>query len=79
MKTFALLLALILAGGPAFAQSTPPSAAEETSLQGFGAQNPTCQEWNDGCATCLRDADAVRCSVTGIACQPSAPVCVRPK
>lgn len=69
-------LFLCLAASSAVAQTEAPPA-EEKSLQGFGADNPACLEWNDGCATCLRDAAGVHCSVTGIACQPRETVCVR--
>ena len=79
MKILALTFSLFLSGSAAVAQTAAPSPAEEISLQGFGAQNPVCLEWNDGCATCLRDVDGVHCSLTGIACQPTAPTCVRPK
>ena len=79
MKSYALALTLLFVAVAARADTTPPPAAEETSLQGFGAGNADCLEWNDGCATCLRDADAVHCSVTGIACQPAAVVCTRKK
>jgi hypothetical protein len=58
----------------------PPLSAEALSLQGFGAQNPLCVEWGDGCSVCLRDdKDAAHCSTPGIACQPAAIACRREK
>jgi hypothetical protein len=59
--------------------SPPPTldAKEQASLQSFAAAHPECKEWNDGCATCLRD-DAIHCSTPGIACLPSAIVCKAP-
>jgi hypothetical protein len=88
-SAFGALLSILAAAAlaPAFAQqTTPPAAApldpaaqQNLSLQGFGAKNPTCLEWNDGCATCRRDAGgAVHCSTTGIACQPTDIVCKAP-
>ncbi len=57
-----------------------PTAKEELTLRSFGAENPACMEWNDGCATCLRDAaGAVNCSTRGIACQPQVIACRSPK
>jgi hypothetical protein len=61
-------------------QSPTPVQNESLSLQGFGAQNSLCREWGDDCSVCLRDdKDAVHCSTPGIACQPAAIVCRRPK
>ncbi len=57
--------------------SPPAVSAEEVSLQGFGVANPTCLEWNDGCATCKRSGD-FHCSTPGIACQPGAIICKAP-
>ena len=65
---------------PAAAQGAAPLTPEEGSLQAFGANKPTCVEWNDSCATCERDsAGAVHCSTPGIACQPREIVCRLPK
>jgi hypothetical protein len=52
-----------------------PIAREELSLETFGAKNPTCLEWNDGCETCRKDSGGVHCSTPGIACQPKEAVC----
>jgi hypothetical protein len=52
------------------------TAKEELSLRSFGAAHSACMEWNDGCATCLRDAaGALNCSTRGIACQPQEIAC----
>jgi hypothetical protein len=62
-------------GQPPLAPADPPTR-EQLSLEGFGAGNPTCLEWNDGCATCRRDAPgAANCSTPGIACQPTELLC----
>jgi hypothetical protein len=66
----------------AAARMTPigPTPAQAPSLQGFGAGDPDCVEWSDGCATCRREADgSAHCSTPGIACQPAAIVCTAPK
>jgi len=57
-----------------------PLTTEQLSLQGFGAQTPSCLEWGDSCSICKRDdADAAHCSTPGIACQPEAIVCKQEK
>jgi hypothetical protein len=79
---FALVL---LAGiGGASAQDSPPkpetksSSPTEVSIQGYGDQEKTCLEWNDGCRTCRRpDTGEAVCSNIGIACQPTAATCTR--
>jgi hypothetical protein len=57
------------------APSMPPQ--EQSTLQSFAAAHPECREWDDGCATCQRDA-AVHCSTPGIACQPHDIACKAP-
>jgi len=80
---FAAVFGLSLAGAPvvaaaADAPALAPAPAEEASLQGFGAANPACPEWSDGCFVCARDgAGASRCSTAGIACQSQAIACRR--
>ena len=76
------LISVFSSATPAFADGQPipapadPLAREQLSLKGFGAANPTCLEWNDGCATCLRDVSgAAHCSTPGIACQPTELLC----
>ena len=62
------------------ATPAPEVAKEELTLRSFGAEHTACMEWNDGCATCLRDAaGAVNCSTRGIACQPQEITCRSPK
>jgi hypothetical protein len=77
--TRSLLLALAAAwlfAGPALAEDMIPPPAEQATLESFGAGEPTCLAWSDGCATCKRDeAGAAHCSTTGIACQPGAIAC----
>jgi hypothetical protein len=79
----ALLAAVALARADDAPAATPTPGApakEELTLRSFGAQHPDCMEWNDGCATCLRDAaGAVNCSTRGIACQPQEIACRSPK
>jgi hypothetical protein len=51
-------------------------ADEADTLESFGAKNPACAEWSDGCVICRRDAAGVaRCSTPGIACQPKDVAC----
>jgi hypothetical protein len=77
---FAASISLAGADQNAAPPQSPPVQNESLSLQGFGAQNAMCREWGDDCSVCLRDDnDAVHCSTPGIACQPAAIVCRRPK
>jgi len=39
---------LAFADGQPPLASADPLAREQLSLEGFGAENPTCLEWNDG-------------------------------
>jgi hypothetical protein len=56
--------------------SADPARQEQKSLRDFGAENPTCGEWNDGCSTCKRDSSGeIHCSTPGIACQPGDRIC----
>lgn len=41
------------------------------------AEDPACLEWSDGCTVCQRLAEGPACSLPGIACQPTAPHCLR--
>jgi hypothetical protein len=73
------MFAAAMAAGAAAAFAGETAANGEPSLLGFAAVNPACHEWNDGCATCRRDAaGAVHCSTPGIACQPREVVCREP-
>ena len=78
----ALLAGLALARADDAPATPAPdgTAKEELTLRSFGAEHTACMEWNDGCATCLRDAaGAVNCSTRGIACQPQEITCRSPK
>ena len=75
----AFLWASLVGAAAQSAEPASPAAAEQMTLQEFGAKNPACVEWNDACSTCKRDDKGVaRCSTPGIACQPTAPVCKAP-
>jgi hypothetical protein len=66
------VLAIVVLAWASFAH-----AGETDTLESFGAKNPACMEWNDGCATCRRDAAGLaHCSTPGIACQPRDIACV---
>ena len=75
-------LLLVFAALPCTAAETgtlPIPAPEHRTLDAFGASNPSCTEWTDMCAVCLRANDGtVGCSLPGIACQPSAIICKTP-
>ena len=73
-------LALARADDAPVAPAPYAAAKQELTLRSFGPEHPACLEWNDGCATCLRDAaGAVNCSTRGIACQPQEIACRSPK
>jgi hypothetical protein len=77
MRAAAILIAAAFALG-ASAQTLPDPATEETSLHAYGDSDKTCQEWTDGCRTCVRsDAGEPLCPNIGIACQPKAISCTR--
>jgi hypothetical protein len=77
MRAAAILIAAAFALG-ASAQTLPDPATEEASLHGYGDSDKTCQEWTDGCRTCVRsDAGEPLCPNIGIACQPKAISCTR--
>jgi len=44
----------------------PPAVSTTEPIHRYGAHNPKCLEWTDGCVVCTKDG----CSNTGIACQP---------
>jgi len=72
------LAAMILFGlaKPALCDSPKPEPLPESLvIQAYGEKNPDCQEWSDGCVTCLR---AGKCSTPGIACQPTETLCKKP-
>jgi hypothetical protein len=77
MRTAAILIAAAFALG-ASAQTPPAPATEEISLHAYGDSDKTCQEWTDGCRTCVRsDMGEPLCPNIGIACQPKAIACVK--
>ena len=79
-RTMFLFLATMIAPALADEAPTDATAKERQTLESFGATNPTCLEWSDGCAVCARQDDKTfHCSLPGIACQPSVPVCRKPK
>lgn len=47
------------------------SDAEAPGIQGYGARDPVCLEWSDGCVVCRHGENAASvCSTPGIACHP---------
>jgi hypothetical protein len=83
LAAFAFAASVCLACADEIAAPPPgpaPAESETLSLQGFGAKNPLCREWGDGCSVCLRDdKDAAHCSTPGVACQPASIVCRQTK
>ena len=64
---------------PRIPEVPPGAAEEERAVQAFGAANPTCAEWTDGCIVCLKGtSDAPSCSLPGIACEPKPAACKPP-
>ncbi|RAI40263.1 hypothetical protein CH341_24155 [Rhodoplanes roseus] len=64
--------------------ATPPASgedaaeAERLAVQAFGARNPTCLAWGDGCVTCLaEEAGKPVCNNPGPACTPRETACTR--
>jgi hypothetical protein len=59
-------------------QSKAPSVLppHPIPIQAYGADNPSCLEWTDGCTICAKsEAGAIACSTPGIACQPAGLQC----
>jgi hypothetical protein len=55
---------------------TSPPTPEEVSLHAYGDREKTCQEWTDGCRTCVRSGTGdPTCPNIGIACQPKVISC----
>jgi hypothetical protein len=76
IRIFAAFVLILGAVQAARADEAP--SAEQLSLQGYAAAKPSCAEWGDGCAICMRGGDgATHCSTPGIACQPGPIVCRR--
>ena len=58
----------------------PPLTPPEVTLFNFGASNPACNTWSNGCQICLRLVDGKPiCSTPGIACTPAEPACTASK
>lgn len=72
------LLIVLVAPAQADAFRTPKlKQGAPVSVQGYGAQNPACAEWTDGCVLCIRADNSTQCSTTGIACVPAGLTCKR--
>jgi hypothetical protein len=57
---------ICLAAGADTSTATAPPVSTSVAMQSYGANNPKCSEWTDGCVVCKKDG----CSNIGIACQP---------
>lgn len=80
MRRFLALPFVVAVAAPAHADSSKPAKLKEgppVSIQGYGAQNPACLEWTDGCVLCIRAEGRTQCSTTGIACVPAGLTCKR--
>lgn len=78
MRAAAILIVAAFTLGASAQTPAPDPAAEEASLHGYGDRDKTCQEWTDGCRTCVRsDAGEPLCPNIGIACQPKAISCAK--
>ena len=78
MRAIAILVVAAFTLGASAQTPAPNPAAEDASLHGYGDSDKTCQEWTDGCGTCMRsDAGEPVCPNIGIACQPKAISCTR--
>lgn len=78
---FGALAAMVLLGlaGPARCDAPKPEKLPAAvSVLAYGAANPSCLEWSDGCVTCAREgAGDKKCSTPGVACQPGETLCKR--
>jgi len=54
---------------------TPPPSAADVSFHAYGDHDLTCMRWTDGCRTCQRSGESLKCSNIGISCQPAAIKC----
>ena len=69
------LLAALAADKPLPRAAAPTG---DVSLPGYGDTNKTCQEWSDGCRTCVRqEGGEPACSNIGPTCQPVKISCAR--
>ena len=72
------LLAALAADKPLTPANPAGAPGSIVSIQGYGDYEKTCQEWTDGCRTCLRSGSGESaCSNIGPACQPAAITCAR--
>jgi hypothetical protein len=53
----------------------PATGGEAAAVQAYGAHDPGCAQWSDGCVTCRRAETGIACSTPGIACIPGPNVC----
>lgn len=73
-----LVVLLMLGPAPAMAdafKTAPLKTSAPVSIQGYGAQNPACREWTNGCVLCVRHEGRASCSTPGIACTPAGLTC----
>ena len=77
MRFFAILAVVSLAFPRIAAADSPKpeKLPEVVAVQAYGAANPACSEWSDGCVVCVRGG---KCSTPGIACQPGEIACKTP-
>jgi hypothetical protein len=50
------------------------ASKSDAHIFNYGRENPSCQQWSDGCRVCTREG----CSNIGIACQPAEVKCITP-
>lgn len=60
-------------------QTPPPGPSVPVGEPPTGVQATDCRESSNGCQVCLGDVRSGRCSMPGIACQPSAWRCIKPQ
>jgi hypothetical protein len=65
------------------ATTSPPAGTGSRAsmhVHNYGALDPTCLRWTDGCRTCGRGTEGeATCSNIGIACQPAEVKCIAQK
>lgn len=87
MSLRAACFVIALIGAIGAARADAPNAAplpkpNRVSMEGYGAQNPSCLEWRNGCQVCAAAATAggrPACSTQGLACTVGPVVCTRRK
>jgi hypothetical protein len=84
----ACVLFAILVGASAAARADAPEPAplpkpRSVSMEGYGAENPACLEWTNGCQVCAAAGPTTggkpACSTQGAACTVGPVVCTRRK